>query len=179
MEGRRPVRLNTTQHLGSQHLGLPLAFGKLLLSAGWNRAEVRGAGVSEAKGSCTHRTQLRSFLMTAPKIKALFYLFTASVFNSVQVPRGAPGPATSQHGPSSMAKLKQSDTGAVFGLQELCQVGKKAFFPFLFPLPLGRPRLHTHLWWSQGVQPLSLLFLLPFLHARGLGSSSSVLAFGV
>lgn len=128
-----PVRLNTTQHLGSQHLGLPLAFGKLLLSTRWSRAEVRGAGVSEVEGSYAHRTQPRSFLMTAPKIKALFYLFTANVFNSVQVPRGAPGPATSQHGPSLMAKLKQSDTGAVFGLQELCQVGKKKlFFPLFF-----------------------------------------------
>lgn len=48
-----PVRLNTTQHLGSQHLGLPLAFGKLLLSTRWSRAEVMGAGVSEAKGSCS------------------------------------------------------------------------------------------------------------------------------
>lgn len=76
--------------------------------------------------------------MTAPKIKALFYLFTANVFNSVQVPRGAPGPATSQHGPSSMAKLKQSDTGAVFGLQELCQVGKKAFFSLYFSFTTGK-----------------------------------------
>lgn len=48
-----------------------------------------------------------------------FILFIYCVFNSVQVPRGAPGPAASQHGPSSLAKLKQSDSGATCSLQEL------------------------------------------------------------
>lgn len=62
--------------------------------------------------------------MTAPKIKALFYLFTANVFNSVQVPRGAPGPATSQHGPSSMAELKQSEKKSFFSLYFSFTTGK-------------------------------------------------------
>lgn len=69
-EGRRSVWLTTGKGSvwRSQHLGLPLSFGEVLLSAGVGI--LGGASASRADGQCAHGTQPRSFLMTVLKIKA-------------------------------------------------------------------------------------------------------------
>lgn len=122
---------------------------------------MKGAGASEADGPCAHGTQPRSFIMTTPKIRAGFYLVNTKN-NSVQVTMlltGAPGPPASQCDPSLMAKLMQLGVEPVCGLQALRQVGEK-LFSFIFPLPLESPHLRAHVWWSQGICPLSLAPLL-------------------
>ena len=96
------------------------------------------------------------------KNQDLIVLITTKKFTSAQVTMllmGAPGPPASRRDLSFTAKLMQLGMEPVCGLQALCQVGEK-LFSFVFPLPLASPHLHTHVWWSQDIHPLSVALLL-------------------
>lgn len=145
--GRRPVWLTPGKGSlwSSQRLGSPLSFGRALLSAGVGI--LGGASASRADGQCAHGTQPRSFLMTALKITAWFYLVTTETLTSVRVTMllmEAPGPPAIWHNPTSMAKLMQLGMEPACDLQALCHVGEKGFFLY-FSFTLGKsPSAHTH-----------------------------------